>query len=82
MLLIGKNIQFFKNQIKGKLLFSITKDLKNSLIQILKDNKLQKYNEKSILLSPSAASFDQFKSFEHRGNEFKKICKIYARKLV
>jgi UDP-N-acetylmuramoylalanine--D-glutamate ligase len=80
--LIGKNIQFFKNQIKGKLLFSITKDLKNSLIQILKDNKLQKYNEKSILLSPSAASFDQFKSFEHRGNEFKKICKIYARKLI
>ena len=26
-----------------------------------------------ILLSPSAASFDQFKSFEDRGNQFKKI---------
>jgi ribosomal protein L10 len=40
--LIGKNINFFKNQIKGKLAFSITKNLKNSIIQILKDSKLQK----------------------------------------
>ena len=26
-----------------------------------------------ILLSPSAASFDQFKNFEERGNQFKEI---------
>ena len=33
-------------------------------------SKLKNY---VILLSPSAASFDQFKSFEDRGNQYKKI---------
>ena len=79
--IIGKNINFFKNQVKGKIDFSITKNLKNSIIQILKDSKLQN-NNRSILLSPAAASFDQFENFEKRGNEFKKLCKKYARKFI
>ena len=78
--LIGKNVNFFKKQIKGHLDFSITKNLKSSIIQIIKDNKVQKYTDISILLSPAAASFDQFKNFEKRGEEFKKICKKYAGK--
>ena len=40
--LIGKNIQFFKNQIRGKIPFAETKNLKNSIIQILKDCKTNK----------------------------------------
>jgi UDP-N-acetylmuramoylalanine--D-glutamate ligase len=80
--LIGKNINFFKKQIKGRLDFSITKNLENSLIKIFEDCKLKGQTEKSILLSPSAASFDQFINFEARGNQFKRLCKFYARKYV
>ena len=80
--LIGKNTNFFKNQLKGKLSISITANLKNSIIQILKDRKIQKPLNSSILLSPAAASFDQFENFEKRGEEFKKISKKYANKFT
>ena len=78
--IIGNNTSFFKNQIKGKLNFLITRNLKNSITQIFKEIKFQNNEKKSILLSPSAASFDQFKNFEKRGDEFKRLCKQYARK--
>ncbi len=80
--IIGKNINFFKNQIKGKVIFEITKNLKNTVIKILKDINSQKKSNKSILLSPAAASFDQFNNFEKRGEEFKRLCKLYVRKHI
>ena len=80
--LIGKNISFFKNQIKNKISFLITNNLKNSIIQILKDSKLRKRENKFILLSPAAASFDQFVNFERRGDEFKRLSITYARKFL
>ena len=81
--LIGKNINFFKKQIENKLDFSVTKNLENSIIQILKDLKVKKDNSnKYILLSPAAASFDQFINFEKRGDEFKKLSRLYAKKII
>ena len=80
--LIGKNIHFFKNQIKGKVIFSITRNLKNSIIQILRDINLQDSSKKFVLLSPAAASFDQYVNFEKRGDEFKRLCRIYGRKFI
>ena len=80
--LIGKNINFFKNQIKRKINFSITRNLKESVIQICKDIKFHKKTGKIILLSPAAASFDQFKNFEERGVEFKNLCRKYVRKII
>ena len=80
--IIGKNINFFKNQIKEKTLFSISKNLKNAIIQILKDFRLYQLSNCTILLSPAAASFDQFKNFEERGKKFKTLSKKYARKFI
>ena len=80
--IIGKNLNFFKKQIKNNLVFSLTKNLENSINQILQDTKLQKNTKKNILLSPAAASFDQFSNFENRGDEFKRLCKKYARKFI
>jgi len=80
--LIGKNIDFFKNQIQNKRNFSITKNLKKTILKILTDIKLLKKKDNTILLSPAAASYDQYTNFEKRGNEFKKLSKIYARKFI
>ena len=37
--IIGKHIKFFEKQIKGKVNYSVTKNLKNSIIRVLKDIK-------------------------------------------
>ena len=65
--LIGKNINFFKSQVTGKISYSVSKNLKNAIIQILRDFKSFKKKNCNILLSPSAASFDQYENFEMRG---------------
>ncbi len=80
--IIGKNINFFKKQLQNKVQLSVTKNLKNAIIRALKDIKLFKRMNNTILLSPGAASFDQFKNFENRGNEFKKLSVLYAKKLI
>jgi len=80
--IIGKHINFFKKQIIGKVPFSITRNLKNSLIAISKDINHNQKSHKTILLSPAAASFDQFNNFELRGKEFKRLSKKYANRII
>ena len=80
--LIGKSTSYFKKQIKDKINFSITINIKKTLIEILKDIKSSKIKDHTILLSPAAASYDQFKSFEERGDEFKRLSRLYVRKFI
>ncbi len=80
--IIGKNINFFSKQLKNHIKFSITKDLKKTIFAISKDIKLFKRSNNLVLLSPSAASFDQFDNFEKRGNEFKRLCRTYVKKFI
>ena len=80
--LIGKNTKFFKEQIKNKINFSISNNLKKAIIEIIRDIKISGKKNNIILLSPAAASYDQFINFEKRGDEFKKLSKFYARKFI
>lgn len=48
-----------------------TKNIKDTLLDIKK--RFTKEDKEVILLSPATSSFDQFKSFEHRGQVFKEL---------
>ena len=72
--IIGLNKKFFVNQFKNKIKFKYFKHLKKAIL-ILKNDLKKDPNNKTILFSPAAASFDQFKNFEDRGNHFNYLIK-------
>ncbi len=80
--IIGSNVNFFKKQLKNKIEYEVTHNLKNSILKILKDIKIFKRQNYNILLSPASASYDQFLNFEKRGEQFKKLSLFYARKYI
>ena len=71
--IIGKNISFFKKQIRKNIPFSVSNNMQNAVNNIYRDLKFSKNLKPTILLSPAAASFDQFSNFENRGNYFKNL---------
>ena len=73
----GKKKNFFNNQLKGKIKTENFQNLKDAFKKILIIIKKQKSIKKTILFSPSAASFDSFDNFEDRGQYFNKLVKKY-----
>ncbi len=71
--IIGKYMKSFKRNLKGKLKFKLCKTLNNAVISIFKDTSHIANKKITILLSPAAASYDQFKNFEERGSCYKKL---------
>jgi len=71
--IVGKKTSFFRKQIKNNIAYTISKNIKNAINDIYKDLKLSKNIKNTILLSPAAASFDQFSNFEKRGIHFKNL---------
>jgi len=76
--IFGSNKIFFVSKIKKLMKYESFLDLK-SLIQklFLEIKEDKKATHKTILFSPSAASFDNFKNFEKRGEYFNQLIKKY-----
>ena len=73
----GKKRNFFNNQLKGKIKVENFHNLKDAFKKVLTQTKKQKFVKKTILFSPSAASFDSFSNFEDRGQYFNKLIKKF-----
>ena len=70
--LFGKDKNLFAEVLKGEIPLTIYENMEEAFYQALEDAKSLK-NDCSILLAPACASTDQFKNFEERGREFKKM---------
>ena len=71
----GKNKTFFKKKFNGKVNYKLISDIKNSVLSIIKDTRITYKKSICVIFSPAAASFDQFKNFEDRGEYFNYIVK-------
>jgi len=80
--IIGKKTLFFKSQVAKKIKYKISFNLKNAIKDVFKELLLTKNSKTTVLFSPASASYDQFNNFAERGNQFKKIVKVYAKKLL
>ncbi len=82
--IFGKNKNHFIKHLKNKIDFQSFTNLEKALRKIILDMKLNKNKgHKTILFSPSAASFDDYKNFEDRGEKFNNLVKkIKIKKLI
>ena len=79
----GNNLNFFKNQFRKKISYQTFHNLDRATKKALIDIKKNKYTKnKTLLFSPSAASFDMFKNFEVRGEKFNNIIKRSRKNLI
>jgi len=76
--IFGVNKNFFISKIKKLMKYESFLDLKSIVRKISSEIKVEKkISHKTILFSPSAASFDNFKNFEKRGEYFNQLIKKY-----
>ena len=80
--IIGKERSFFKNKINNKIKYFETINLKQTMKYIFDELRYMTDKKSAIyvILSPASASYDQFKNFEERGNQFKKLIIYNAKK--
>jgi len=76
--IFGTNKNFFISKIKKLMKYEYFLDLKSLVKRLSSEIKIDnKLTHKTILFSPSAASFDNFKNFEKRGEYFNQLIKKY-----
>ena len=70
-----ETIKVFKSQLKGKIQYSTFNNLSDALKRVFAIVNKENFLKTTIIFSPSAASFDSFRNFEHRGQYFNKLIK-------
>ena len=76
--IFGTNKNFFISKLKKLMRYEYFLDLKSLVQKLSLEIKVDKNRiHKTILFSPSAASFDNFKNFEERGKYFNHLIKKY-----
>jgi len=77
--LIGEATELFAGQLEGKLAYSRCGDLQSALeaahAQAQRDLAARGGRRGVVLLSPACASWDQWKSYEHRGDAFRAMAR-------
>ena len=75
--IFGRNKKKFLFDLQNKIQIKKFLNLKDAWITLSEDIKIDKLKKKTILFSPAAASFDDFKNFEDRGEYFNQLVKKY-----
>ncbi|NJO23877.1 MAG: UDP-N-acetylmuramoyl-L-alanine--D-glutamate ligase [Sphingomonadales bacterium] len=71
--LIGQAADEFAETLEGKIAFERSGTLETAVEHAARDAAQRAGAEPVVLLSPACASYDQFKSFEHRGDRFREL---------
>ena len=76
--IFGNNKNFFINKLKKIMKYESFLDLNSLIKKLFLEIKVEKKTKhRTILFSPSAASFDSFKNFEQRGKYFNYLIRKY-----
>ncbi len=73
--LIGEATELFAGQLEGKISYSRCGDLKSALDAAHARAQREAGGAAVVLLSPACASWDQWKSYEHRGDAFRAMAR-------
>ncbi len=76
--LIGDAANAFAATLGREVAFEKSGNLETAMRQATADAEADRSGDPVVLLSPACASFDQFRDFEHRGDEFHRIFKLIA----
>jgi UDP-N-acetylmuramoylalanine--D-glutamate ligase len=76
--LIGQSAGDFSDTLRGKVAVAMAGNLEAAVKMASADARASGEPHPVVLLSPACASFDQFKSYEDRGDQFKKLVAALA----